>query len=423
MEAEIGIAANKEIAYLAARCGGIRIIDAGRETEFLQWVPLELLELEPEVELQLERLGIRRLGELARLDAKELGSRMGAGAVELVRLVSGQTGGPLAARRPAEIFIEKTELEVCNRAAGAAKLHPAGIAGEAYRPAQAARPYRRQSDAFPGIGGTPPRRTPGKRCRRHQRGPLAVGAADPGFGKVAALARRRGGPISRAGARPASRLKATCFCRLLPPPSACRPPSRGWRRCADPIRWGPCFPPTPIAPRRWNGSISRRRRRPAQAGLEPEAQPAQAVNRIVLRAIPPAAGGRGDVFPWDAGLCAGPADLRPRGFNCGTLAPPGRMVEDGADAGRRRKWRRDPYRDAVCRAGSRTITTRWRWMTAESTASSATCGPIDGSSMESTISRNAQTSPAKKESVEKRPKGREGAASNFAVTSRCYTLL
>lgn len=111
MEAEIGIAANKEIAYLAARCGGVRIIDAGRETEFLQWVPLELLELEPEVELQLERLGIRRLGDLTRLDSKELGSRMGAGAVELMRLVSGQTGGPLSARRPAEIFTEKIELE------------------------------------------------------------------------------------------------------------------------------------------------------------------------------------------------------------------------------------------------------------------------------------------------------------------------
>ena len=111
MEAEIGIAANKEIAYIAARCGGIRVIDAGRDTEFLQWVPLELLELDPDVELQLERLGIRRLGDLARLDAKELGTRMGAGAVELVRLVSGQTGGPLATRPPAEIFIEKTALE------------------------------------------------------------------------------------------------------------------------------------------------------------------------------------------------------------------------------------------------------------------------------------------------------------------------
>jgi protein ImuB len=111
MEAEVGIGANKEVAYLAARCGGMRVIDAGRETEFLQWVPLELLELDPDVELQLERLGIRRLGELARLDARELGTRMGAGAVELVRLVSGQTGGPLAARRPAESFTEKTELE------------------------------------------------------------------------------------------------------------------------------------------------------------------------------------------------------------------------------------------------------------------------------------------------------------------------
>ncbi len=111
MEAGIGIAANKDIAYLAARCGGTRVIDAGREREFLHWVPLELLGLEPEVELQLERLGIRRLGDLARLDARELGSRMGAGAVEIIRLVSGQTGGPLIARRPGEAFVEKTALE------------------------------------------------------------------------------------------------------------------------------------------------------------------------------------------------------------------------------------------------------------------------------------------------------------------------
>jgi protein ImuB len=111
MEADVGIAANKDIAYLAARCGGIRVIDASREKEFLQWVPLELLGLEPEVELQLERLGIRRLGELARLDARELGSRMGAGAVELLRLAGGQTGGPLVARRSGEVFTEKTELE------------------------------------------------------------------------------------------------------------------------------------------------------------------------------------------------------------------------------------------------------------------------------------------------------------------------
>jgi protein ImuB len=111
MEADIGIAANQNIAWIAARCGGSRIIDGGRETEFLQWVPLELLGLEPEVELQLERLGIRRLGDLTRLDARELGSRMGADAVELMRLAGGQTGGPLACRRPGEVFTEKIELE------------------------------------------------------------------------------------------------------------------------------------------------------------------------------------------------------------------------------------------------------------------------------------------------------------------------
>ena len=211
MEAEIGIAANKEIAYLAARCGGVRTIDAGRETEFLQWVPLELLELEPEVELQLERLGIRRLGELARLDPKELGSRMGAGAVELMRLVSGQTGGPLSARRPAEVFTEKTALEyavelleplsfilrgLLERLTARLKLRglTAGNLTLSLELAGRRRDERRVSVAA-----------------ATNRGPLAVGAADSGFGKIAALRRRRGGAIIRAGARPASRSKRPVF--------------------------------------------------------------------------------------------------------------------------------------------------------------------------------------------------------------------
>ena len=40
-----GVAANKEIAHLAARCGGVRVIEAGREREFLNWLPLDMLGL------------------------------------------------------------------------------------------------------------------------------------------------------------------------------------------------------------------------------------------------------------------------------------------------------------------------------------------------------------------------------------------
>ena len=85
MDAAIGIASSKEVALLAARCGGARAIAAGREEEFLNWLPLDLLKLDggagrdgAELEQTLARWGIRRLGELARLDIRAVGSRLGA---------------------------------------------------------------------------------------------------------------------------------------------------------------------------------------------------------------------------------------------------------------------------------------------------------------------------------------------------------
>ena len=46
MDAAIGIASSKDVALLAARCGGARTIAAGREEEFLNWLPLDLLKLD-----------------------------------------------------------------------------------------------------------------------------------------------------------------------------------------------------------------------------------------------------------------------------------------------------------------------------------------------------------------------------------------
>src|SRR6202158_458401 len=79
-----GIAANKELAHLAARCGGARAIDAGREREFLDWLPLDMLNLGKsargdDLETTLARWGMRRLGELARLSPDEVWPRPGAG--------------------------------------------------------------------------------------------------------------------------------------------------------------------------------------------------------------------------------------------------------------------------------------------------------------------------------------------------------
>ena len=116
LEAAVGIATGKEIARLAARCGGARVIEAGREREFLDWMPLDLLDLGrnargDDLELVLKRLGIRRLGELARLDARAVGSRLGNRGAELMRLARGDDSARLAMRPRTEVFSEALDLE------------------------------------------------------------------------------------------------------------------------------------------------------------------------------------------------------------------------------------------------------------------------------------------------------------------------
>jgi protein ImuB len=115
MEASVGIASNKEIALLAARCGGLRVIDPGEEGDFLNWLPLDMLGLDAsdagDIEDTLARWGIRRLGELARLDPDAIGSRLGKRGVELIRIARGENPARLIPRRPVEIFTEALELD------------------------------------------------------------------------------------------------------------------------------------------------------------------------------------------------------------------------------------------------------------------------------------------------------------------------
>jgi protein ImuB len=127
MQPAIGIAANKELAHLAARCGGVRVIEAGREREFLNWLPLDMLDLGKsdrgdDLETTLARWGMRRLGELARLSPDAIGTRLGRRGVELVRLARGGSNSPLVARRRAEFFTENIELEY-----GIENLEPLGF--------------------------------------------------------------------------------------------------------------------------------------------------------------------------------------------------------------------------------------------------------------------------------------------------------
>jgi protein ImuB len=127
MEAAVGVAANREIAALAARCGGIRVIAPGLEREFLDWLPLEMLDLGPvenglDLELTLARWGLKRLGDLARLDPDAIGSRLGRRGVELVRLARGGNSRPIQPRPRAETFTESIDLEY-----GIETLEPLGF--------------------------------------------------------------------------------------------------------------------------------------------------------------------------------------------------------------------------------------------------------------------------------------------------------
>jgi len=118
IEVAVGVASGKEVAHLAARCGGVRVIAPGMEASFLEWIPLDLLDLGAkggrdgaEIELALARWGIRRLGDLARLDIRAVGNRLGARAVDLIRIARGERRVSIAARPPAETFTETVELE------------------------------------------------------------------------------------------------------------------------------------------------------------------------------------------------------------------------------------------------------------------------------------------------------------------------
>jgi protein ImuB len=127
MEAAVGIAAGRELANLAARCGGARIVPAGREREFIDWLPLDMLALGAapggeELETRLKRWGLRRLGDLARLDPDAIGSRLGRRGAELVRIARGALSRPIAARTRTEIFAEAVELDY-----GIDNLEPLGF--------------------------------------------------------------------------------------------------------------------------------------------------------------------------------------------------------------------------------------------------------------------------------------------------------
>lgn len=108
----VGIAASKLAARLAAeKPGSPTVIPAGQEAAFL--APLPLVQLLPTVRTlaKLERWGIRTLGELARLPAAEITSRLGGEGDALRSMARGEDPQPLVPRQVPPVFVEGMELE------------------------------------------------------------------------------------------------------------------------------------------------------------------------------------------------------------------------------------------------------------------------------------------------------------------------
>jgi len=98
LAARAGIGAGMTVARLAAlhAADGTEVVPAGAERGFLAPLPLSCLGPEPALSATLERWGVNRLGDLARLPIAEVANRLGPAGAALVRAARGEDERPLA---------------------------------------------------------------------------------------------------------------------------------------------------------------------------------------------------------------------------------------------------------------------------------------------------------------------------------------
>jgi len=99
--ARVGLAARAAVgsSMTVARLAALHatgVVPAGTELGFLAPLPLACLAPPPEIAITLERWGIRRLGDLARLPVAEVATRLGPAGAALVRAARGEDERPLA---------------------------------------------------------------------------------------------------------------------------------------------------------------------------------------------------------------------------------------------------------------------------------------------------------------------------------------
>jgi protein ImuB len=114
LEARVGIARDKATARVAARSATAEaacVVAPGREAAFLAPLPVERLDPSPEIAAQLERWGVRRIGELATLPSGGVALRLGAEGARLGRLARGEDDTPFHAHAAPLEFEEAIDFE------------------------------------------------------------------------------------------------------------------------------------------------------------------------------------------------------------------------------------------------------------------------------------------------------------------------
>jgi len=112
LEANVAVAANPDAAVHAARgFAGVTIIPAGKQAERLGSLPVDVLQVAPEILETLDRWGVRNLRALAALPEVAMVERLGQEGLRLRKLARGAVERPLVPAEPPLEFEETMELE------------------------------------------------------------------------------------------------------------------------------------------------------------------------------------------------------------------------------------------------------------------------------------------------------------------------
>jgi protein ImuB len=107
-------AADRRFAALAAaaiaRPGQAVVVDDGRSTEFLAPLPLSLLPVEDSLREDCDRLGVKKIGQLAGLPGSAVAERLGPDGRRAWSLARGEDKAKVTARPPATDLAERLEF-------------------------------------------------------------------------------------------------------------------------------------------------------------------------------------------------------------------------------------------------------------------------------------------------------------------------